>query len=329
MQEATAASVLGNFDNARFSKDGVESTFFRRGDKFMVRTDGPDGKLTDYEISYTFGVYPLQQYLIPFPGGRYQVLPIAWDARPKGEGGQRWFHLYPKQKVDHRDPLHWTGVYHNWALQCAECHSTNLRKGYDPASQTYQTTFSEINVACEACHGPASAHVDWARQAGRPITAQDRQGLPSLKTAGTRRGNSPAKAPGRRPRSPGRPCRHEQLRRLSRPPLDAERRRKAGAPLEDSHRLAMLTAPELPCRRSAARRGLCLGLVPAEPDASERRHLHGLPRAAFAEAARRGQRAVHALSRAAEFDARSITSISPAARARSASPATCRRRTTW
>jgi hypothetical protein len=177
MQEATPASVLGNFDNSRFTKDGVESTFFRRGDKFMVRTDGPDGKLTDYEISYTFGVYPLQQYLIPFPDGRYQMLPIAWDSRPKGKGGQRWFHLYPKQKVDHRDPLHWTGVYHNWALQCAECHSTNLRTGFDPASQTYETTWSEINVGCEACHGPASAHVEAARRATPPYAVR---GVPKV-----------------------------------------------------------------------------------------------------------------------------------------------------
>ncbi|MGB8054180.1 MAG: multiheme c-type cytochrome, partial [Azonexus sp.] len=112
MQEATATSVLGDFADAKFRKDGVESTFFKRGDRFMVRTDGPDGKLADYEVAYTFGLYPLQQYLIPFPGGRYQALPIAWDSRPKSEGGQRWFHLYPKQKTDYTDPLHWTGVYH-------------------------------------------------------------------------------------------------------------------------------------------------------------------------------------------------------------------------
>ena len=113
MQEANAKTVLGNFANAKFRYNGIESTFFTRGDKFMVRTDGPDGKLTDYEIAYTFGLYPLQQYLIPFPGGRYQALPIAWDSRPKDKGGQRWFHLQPGQKVDHKDPLHWTGRYQN------------------------------------------------------------------------------------------------------------------------------------------------------------------------------------------------------------------------
>lgn len=141
MQEATDSSVLGDFANVEFTHRGVESRFFKSPDgQFMVRTDGPDGKLADYPISYTFGVYPLQQYLIAFPGGRYQVLPIAWDSRPGSEGGQRWFHLYPDQKLDHKDPLHWTGIYQNWALQCAECHSTNLRKAYDAPSNRYQTT---------------------------------------------------------------------------------------------------------------------------------------------------------------------------------------------
>ena len=70
MQEATEKTVLGNFEDARFRHFGVESRFFRRDGKFVVRTDGPDGKLADFEIQYTFGVWPLQQYLIEFPGGR-------------------------------------------------------------------------------------------------------------------------------------------------------------------------------------------------------------------------------------------------------------------
>ena len=155
MQAAGASTVLGDFSNAKFRYAGAESTFFRRDGRFMVRTDGPDGKLADYEVKYTFGVAPLQQYLIEFPGGRLQALSIAWDA-----GGQRWFHLYPKEKIDHKDPLHWTGIYQNWNLQCAACHSTNLRKGYDTAGNAYQTTYSEINVACEACHGPGSRHAE-------------------------------------------------------------------------------------------------------------------------------------------------------------------------
>ncbi len=109
MQDANHQTVLGDFNNATFTYFDVTSTFFKKAGKFFVMTDGPDGKLADYEIRYTFGVYPLQQYLIEFPGGRLQAFSIAWDTRPKGQGGQRWFHLYPNEHITHEDPLHWTG----------------------------------------------------------------------------------------------------------------------------------------------------------------------------------------------------------------------------
>jgi len=52
----------------------VTSRFYRRDGKFLVYTDGPDGTMREYEVAYTFGVAPLQQYLIAMPGGRYQAL---------------------------------------------------------------------------------------------------------------------------------------------------------------------------------------------------------------------------------------------------------------
>src|SRR5262245_41495819 len=164
MQPASAATVLGNFDNATFSKDGVKSTFSKRDGHYYVHTEGPDGKLADFEISYTFGVEPLQQYLIPFPDGRLQALGIAWDTRPKEQGGQRWFDLYPHEKIDYRDVLHWTHPAQNWNHQCAECHSTNLQKNYHADTRRFDTKWSDINVACESCHGPGSNHVAWAQQ---------------------------------------------------------------------------------------------------------------------------------------------------------------------
>lgn len=169
MQEATPETVLGDFKGTAFSHKGVTSTFFQRDGKFFVNTDGPDGKLADFAIKYTFGVTPLQQYLIEFPDGRMQALSIAWDARPQQDGGQRWFHLYPNEHIDYKDPLHWSGLQQNWNFQCADCHSTNLRRNYDAAQNRFATTWSDINVSCEACHGPASKHVDWAEK-GRAET---------------------------------------------------------------------------------------------------------------------------------------------------------------
>ena len=164
MQEATDETVLGNFDDASLTHYGITSNFFRKDDRFMVRTEGPDGKLQDYEVTYAFGIYPLQQYLVPFPGGRLQTLPLAWDSRSKEEGGQRWFHVYPEERLGPGDVLHWTGPEQNWNYMCAECHSTDLKKNYDQASDSFNTTWSEINVSCEACHGPGSQHIAWARK---------------------------------------------------------------------------------------------------------------------------------------------------------------------
>ena len=159
MQEASSRTVLGEFSNKDLTRDGETFRFFRRGTKFLVNARGADGRTQDFEVAYTFGVFPLQQYLVTFPGGRYQALPWAWDSRP---AGQDWFYLYPGQKLGPRNPLHWTGIDQNWNYQCAECHSTNLQKRYDEAAHAYATTWAEINVACEACHGPGSRHVAWA-----------------------------------------------------------------------------------------------------------------------------------------------------------------------
>ena len=147
MQKATEATVLGDFADVKLEHFGVTTSFFRNGDKFMVRTDGPDGALHDYPIAYAFGVYSLQQYLVAFPGGRQQALGIAWDSRPKDQGGQRWFHLYPDQQLKPGDPLHWTGRDQTWNYQCADCHSTNLKKHYDLAANSYATSWTDLAVA--------------------------------------------------------------------------------------------------------------------------------------------------------------------------------------
>jgi Flp pilus assembly protein TadD len=163
MQHATDATVLGDFNNASFSHNSVISKFFRRDGKFFVNTDGADGKLADFEISYTFGIYPLQQYLIAFPDGRMQALSIAWDARSKAKGGAHWYHLYPNDHITSTDPLHWTRLNQNWNWMCADCHTTKLERNYNTATNTYATKWAEMNVACEACHGPGSNHVAWAK----------------------------------------------------------------------------------------------------------------------------------------------------------------------
>ena len=154
MQPANDSTMLGDFNNATFKADGVTSTFFKRDGKYYINTQGDDGLNHDFEILYTFGYFPLQQYLVAFPDGRLQATRASWNSRDK-----KWFHQYSGQEIAHTDWIHWTGNGQNWNTMCASCHSTDLQKNYDFASNHYNTTWKEINVSCESCHGPGSGHI--------------------------------------------------------------------------------------------------------------------------------------------------------------------------
>ena len=161
MDYANDFTVRGDFNNAEFEYKGQIHKFYKRDNRYYVYTDGPDGNMQEFEVKYTFGVHPLQQYLVEFDGGKLQTLPLTWDTITSS-----WYHMaeavYPDEEVDHTNWLHWTNQAQNWNGMCADCHSTNLKKGYDINTETFNTTWSEIDVSCEACHGPSSEHIKWA-----------------------------------------------------------------------------------------------------------------------------------------------------------------------
>ena len=186
MDVANEQSVRGDFSGAEITHFNVTSRMYRQGDKYMVHTEGPKGTMSDFQVKYTFGWDPLQQYLVEFDRpvdmsedelSRLQVLPLCWDTKAK-----RWFYLTPPDVTDEKlqpiDPLYWTNTGQNWNTMCADCHSTHLERRYDFDTDTYHATFSEIDVSCEACHGPASLHLQlatsrslfWDRKRGYALT---------------------------------------------------------------------------------------------------------------------------------------------------------------
>jgi tetratricopeptide (TPR) repeat protein len=174
MDIATKETVEGDFDNSVYTDpyNQVTSRFYTREGKYYAETEGPDGALGEFEITHTFGVYPLQQYLVPFPGGRLQCLPIAWDVEL-----QQWYRLPPYEVEGPTDWLHWTRGGQNWNSMCAECHSTRLTKGYDQLTDSYSTSWFEIDVGCEACHGPGSTHIAWAERPAFARVNKENYGL--------------------------------------------------------------------------------------------------------------------------------------------------------
>ncbi|MDA1073878.1 MAG: tetratricopeptide repeat protein [Proteobacteria bacterium] len=153
MLPASAESVLGDFNNSTFDNGVMSALFTHDGTGYWIETEGERHK-----VSETFGADPLQQYLIDMGDGRKQAFSVAWDTREQAAGGQRWFHLYGDDTPPPGDVLHWRERSQNWNMMCADCHSTAVKKGFD--GTTYNTTFKEINVGCEACHGPGAQHIE-------------------------------------------------------------------------------------------------------------------------------------------------------------------------
>jgi hypothetical protein len=163
MELPSEDTVLGDFENAAFTQFGVTTHFRKRDGKFVIETEGEDGAVHEFVVAYTFGFDPLQQYLVEFPKGRLQSATVAWDT-----SARKWFSLYPDERIPPDDPLHWTGRLQRWNTMCAECHSTALDRAYDVDSATYDTSWAELDVGCQACHGPGSSHVAWARSGAEP-----------------------------------------------------------------------------------------------------------------------------------------------------------------
>lgn len=162
MDHATNDSVLGDFSGQTVKFEKRKAKFFKKDNKYFVEIIELDQNLLEVkeavEVSYTFGHDPLQQYMVEFEDGRIQLLPFSWDSRKKSEGGQKWFDLYPD--TTKTDTFYWKNTGQNWNFMCADCHSTDVKKGYDKKNDTYNTTWKEINVGCEACHGKGKNHVE-------------------------------------------------------------------------------------------------------------------------------------------------------------------------
>nr|WP_314639262.1 tetratricopeptide repeat protein [uncultured Pseudomonas sp.] len=166
MQEANAETMLGDFNNVTFKAQNETTRFSRKDDGFWVNTPGIDGKNADFKVAYTFGIAPLQQYLIEVGEGRLQALGVAWDTEKN-----RWFHLYPGQGVNFKNPLHWSKPSQNANFMCVECHTTGYKRNFDAAKNTFDSQWNSLGVGCQACHGPASNHLEWTAKKGDLIHA--------------------------------------------------------------------------------------------------------------------------------------------------------------
>ena len=158
MAIADEKTVLADFNNVDVEHYGQKAHFSIKDKRYQV-TISYDDNVDTYPIKYTFGHFPLQQYLVETEKGKLQVLPFAWDARVKEDGGQRWYHNYSHEEIRPEDRLHWRQPLQNWNGMCADCHSDGLVRNYDADKNSFNSQFDNINVGCLSCHDDMSEHV--------------------------------------------------------------------------------------------------------------------------------------------------------------------------
>ena len=139
-----------------YVKSGRVSEFLVKKGEPTIRTIGLDGVSHDFHPEMTLAYSPMVQFLVPFPGGRWQVTDHAWDMQK-----QEWFSVFDFED-DNRRPEewgHWTQRGMNWNAQCGICHTTHFSKNYRIESDSYQSEWKEQGIACLQCHGAMPKHL--------------------------------------------------------------------------------------------------------------------------------------------------------------------------
>ncbi len=143
-----------------YTLDGEISKFFKDGEKAVIQTVGPKGKIHDYTPEMVLAHRPLVQFLIPFEGGRWQTTELAWDVN-----SEDWFNVYGDE---HRRPEewgHWSRRGMNWNAQCAVCHTSYYEKNYRVDSDSYESKWKEMGISCQQCHGEMPQHLAFPDEA--------------------------------------------------------------------------------------------------------------------------------------------------------------------
>jgi hypothetical protein len=147
------ALVLGDFrPGTRIEQYGRTASMETHDGRYFITISAHDRPPQKFEVNYTLGARRFQGYLSKLPDGRIYVLPVFWHNETK-----RWLDYQEITPIPN-DPDH--DLRQIWNITCVNCHATNLVKNFNAQTNTYATTWTEMGIGCEACHGPGKPHID-------------------------------------------------------------------------------------------------------------------------------------------------------------------------
>jgi predicted CXXCH cytochrome family protein len=146
------ATIAGDFrDGTKFADHDRSYQFGIKDGKPWISIAFGGNAPETFTVEYTLGAKRFQGYLAKLPEGRIFVLPVFWHVTTK-----RWVDW--KEITPIPDGAH--GIRQIWNSNCFNCHATNIVQGYDINDKAYKSTWTEMGIGCEACHGPGRPHVE-------------------------------------------------------------------------------------------------------------------------------------------------------------------------
>ncbi len=153
--EFAAKNLISQKEDIKIGPARYHAVIDEKGGYVIEKTAKGEQK---YPILHVLGGKNVYYFLTPMQRGVLQVLPLAYDVQRR-----EWFDTAAsavRHFPDRTDEaIHWKDRPYAFNTSCYSCHVSQLVKNYDPKTDSYNTTWKEPGINCEACHGPAEEHV--------------------------------------------------------------------------------------------------------------------------------------------------------------------------
>lgn len=188
-QPATPETVLAPFDDVVLRRFGWPYRLERKGDEFWIDMVDPDWEREESAGSHVRSASPprVSKPIVMITGSHHKQ--AFWVTSSRGQflcrvpwsyriDDQRWIPL----EADYLSPPDSGAAFGIWNDNCIQCHSVAGQPRKTDETH-FASRVAELGIACEACHGPGGAHVEFRNARGATSASDDHRSTADASTA--------------------------------------------------------------------------------------------------------------------------------------------------
>ncbi len=157
MFKATGGTDLSGTVGAYDGLQGLRLGYVGSDDLPYKITIGTGPTATTYDVMYVMGGNGpwKQRFVIKYDDCHY-ITPVQFNEKTQTFSAYHAEHWFDTAGDGSAQPI---VPVNSWERRCGACHATGINLTFDEPSGKYLTGYAELNIGCEACHGPGEAHV--------------------------------------------------------------------------------------------------------------------------------------------------------------------------